>query len=552
MSYRNKYVYRIGVTSLFTIFFAFCAIPSYATTPDGILSYSRHLNSNIATKAEMQAALQRYQQAENLWDVLRKTFSLPHYDNNPAVREKIAWYMSNQDDLIRSASRAAPYLYFILQQVKLRHLPAEMVLLPIVESGYNPYAISSVGASGIWQMMPDTASGLGVKEDWWYDGRRDIVTSTQAALDYLAYLENFFSHNWLLAIAAYNTGEGNVLAAIKRNMREGLSTDFWSLPVAQQTKDYVPSILALAIIIGHPDQYPIYFPTIKNAPYLAQVDTGTQLDLQYAASLAGISYKTLMQLNPGYNRLATSRHGPYKLILPIDNVLRFSDNLSHANPNNDHLWFHYKVHHGDTFLTIAKQFNTTVATIKNMNDLQHGTLKSGNDILIPKKGDLITAFIDKKDNVFIMSETQHLTQRILNRITPKLAPPPQVVNKYKLKSGDTIYMVRKNDTLDSIAKHFNMKKADILAANPNNGSSIMVGKQIIIPTHIKTMNIASLTHGQKLANMNTTYRVQKGDTVNNIAEKFHTSIEALRSINMIDDNSLNPGEELIIPRGFTS
>src|SRR5579862_1406636 len=213
---------------------------------EGIQVYQKNLHLFPEHKQKLADDITRYRNADNLWDVLRESFTLPHYEDNPAVQEKIEWYMNNQDFLLRSASRSAPYLYYIFQQVKKRHLPAELVLLPIVESGYNPFNVSNVGAAGIWQLMPDTATGLGVKQDWWYDGRRDVIASTRAALNYLAYLQSFFEGNWLYAIAAYNTGEGNVLSAIKRNIREGMDTDFWSLPLAQETKDYVPSLLALA------------------------------------------------------------------------------------------------------------------------------------------------------------------------------------------------------------------------------------------------------------------------------------------------------------------
>jgi len=302
-------------------------------------------NRQISTerKDRLVVEVKRYRNADNLWDILRENFALPHYENIPGVQEKVNWYMRNQDYLIRATSRAAPYLYYIAQEVKTRHLPAELVLLPIIESGYNPFSISSMGASGLWQLMPDTATGFGVKQDFWYDGRRDILVSTRAALNYLAYLQNFFEGNWLLAIAAYNTGEGNVLAAIKRNIRAGKNTDFWSLPLAQQTRDYVPSILALATIISHPERYPIYFPPVKNAPYLAQVDIGVQINLQLAAALAGMSYQKLMQLNPGFNRSATAKKGPFTLILPIEDVALFAENLK-ASPLGKQLpWVNYTV-----------------------------------------------------------------------------------------------------------------------------------------------------------------------------------------------------------------
>ena len=206
---------------------------------EGIQIYQKNLHLSPEHKQKLADDITRYRNADNLWDVLREEFALPHYEDNPMVQEKIEWYMNNQDYLLRSASRAAPYLYYILQQVKKRHLPAELVLLPIIESGYNPFSLSNVGAAGIWQLMPDTATSLGVRQDWWYDGRRDVITSTRAALSHLSYLQSFFEGNWLYTLAAYNTGEGNLLSAIKRNIRDGKDTDFWSLPLSQDRKSVV-------------------------------------------------------------------------------------------------------------------------------------------------------------------------------------------------------------------------------------------------------------------------------------------------------------------------
>src|SRR3990167_3051373 len=350
-----------------------------ANNPDGMRVYENTPHLSEEHKQNIADDISRFKEADNIWEVLRDEFSLPHYENNPLVQEKIEFFMNNQDFLLRSVNRAAPYLYYILQQVKTRHLPAELVLLPIVESGYNPFATSNVGAAGIWQLMPGTATGLGVRQDWWYDGRRDVITSTHAALNHLAYLQSFFDGNWLLAIAAYNTGEGNVLAAIRRNIRDGRDTDFWSLPVARETRDYVPMLLALAVIISHPDRYPVYFPPVRNAPYLGQVDVGSQISLKYAATLAGISYQKIVQLNPGYSRLSTSKSAQYKLVLPIENVEQFTDNLAHSPLNAPIDWTHYRVKPGDTLASVSKKFKMPVNAIRRMNHLagNKNPLRSG-------------------------------------------------------------------------------------------------------------------------------------------------------------------------------
>lgn len=490
----------------------------------GIQVYQKNLAPEH--KQKLADDITRYRNADNLWDVLREDFTLPHYEDNPIVQEKIEWFMNNQDYLLRSATRAAPYLYYILQQVKQRHLPAELVLLPIIESGYNPFAISSVGAKGIWQMMPDTATGLGIKQDWWYDGRQDVIASTRAALTYLAYLQSFFDGNWLLAIAAYNTGEGNVLAAIRRNIRDGKKTVFWSLPVAQQTRDYVPSILALATIISHPNQYPIYFPPVRNAPYLAQVDIGKQINLKYAASLAGLSYQKLIQLNPGLIRATTAKTGPSKLVLPIENIEQFAENLARSPLNQKINWTHYKVRAGDNLLSIAKKFDTTPIAIRKLNHLANNTIRSGAQLLIP----------------------HNKAKLIMEDSGPTLVATEQKSDKkYTLQPGDTIYMIRDKDSLVAIAKRFQVSKTLLAAVNQLNEKKMIPGKQIIIPTHSKLAGQTNLALTRKLHAGDTIYMVKHGDTIEKIAHKFKITASAIRVLNLVDNSSLNEGDKIIIP-----
>lgn len=543
------------VTNLITLC-VFCALiggASFASpSAEGIQTYQKNVHLLPEHKQKLADDITRYRNADNLWDVLREDFTLPHYENTPAVQEKIEWYMNNQDFLLRSASRAAPYLYYIHQQVKKRHLPAELVLLPIVESGYNPFSLSHAGALGIWQLMPGTASGLGVKRDSWYDGRRDIIASTRAALNYLAYLQSFFEGNWLLAIAAYNTGEGNVLSAIKRNIRAGRDTDFWSLPVAQETKDYVPSLLALATIIANPEQYPIYFPPVRNAPYLAQVDVGSQINLKFAASLAGISYKKLQQLNPGFNPNSTSTKGPaHKLVLPIENVEQFTENLGRL-PAYKHpvKWFHYVVKSGDTLASVSKKFNTTPNAIRKLNHLTKTNLRYGSEILIPNnKESEINAPIGSSD----IGPTLLASNDDDKKSAETAAARPSSSN-YTLQPGDTIYMVRTKDTLQSIAKRFHVSAKALQTANRLSNGKLKPGKQIIIPTHarIEEKTIASSSNNKKLQPGDTIYMIRKGDTIEKIAKKFRTTPGAIRLMNLVDNNSLIVGEKLVIPTHLRS
>jgi membrane-bound lytic murein transglycosylase D len=522
-------------------------------TIEGIQDYQKNLPLSPEHKQKLADDISRYRNADNIWDALREEFTLSHEEDNPAVQEKIDWFMNNQDFLLRSATRAAPYLYYISQQVKKRHLPAELVLLPIVESGYNPFSLSNVGAAGIWQLMPGTASDLGVRQDWWFDGRRDVIASTRAALSYLAYLESFFDGNWLYAIAAYNTGLGNVLSAIKRNIRDARDTDFWSLPVAQQTKDYVPSLLALAIIISNPDRYPVYFPPVRNAPYLAQVEVSSQINLVQAATFAGINYKKLLQLNPGFNRPAAfnSSNGSYKLVLPIENVEQFTENVS-MQPSVPHQvnWIHYKVKSGDTLATISKKFDTTIGSIRKLNHINKETISAGTNLLIPIKEMTALAIKENKENKINKKTNEHFEKNFEKTIAQSNSSQPiesySFPKKYVLIPGDTIYMVRNKDTLDTIAKRFHLSVYALKATHQFKGRGLIPGKQVIIPTHLVQIN------KQKNINNNSNtkdifYIVRRGDTIEKIARKFNTKPAAIRLANLMRKSKLEIGEGLIIP-----
>lgn len=513
--------------------------------PEGIQVYQKNMHLSFEHKQKLAADIYRFHNADNIWDELRREFVLPHFERYPQVQEQIAWFMNHQDFLLNSANRAAPYLYFILQQVRKRHLPAELVLLPMIESGYNPFAYSTAGAAGLWQMMPGTASGFGVKQDWWYDGRRDVVASTRAALDYVSYLWSFFDGNWTLAIAAYDTGEGNVLSAIRKNVRDGRSTDFWSLPVAQETQIYLPRLLALATIISHPEMYPVPFPYVRNAPYLAQIDIGRQIDLTQAATLAGLNLKTLKQLNPGYNRMATDPNGPYKLVLPIEHVQQFTENLAHSPLNQPVNWTRYKVRSGDTWVAVAKKFNTSVDQLRKANPKLASNLKAGKLVMIPRSSIVFAkSSVTSKSSLFLTPETKTNSAPKKNIFKEVARIFDRFKGKYKLQPGDTLYMVRSGDNIEKIAKRFHMEGQVILSINKIKNKMITEGQQLIIPTHLNDSHSQnySLTQGD------TIYRVEQGDTLEKIALQFNTSPSEIRIANLLMDNTIQAGDRLVIPK----
>jgi membrane-bound lytic murein transglycosylase D len=271
-----------------------------------------------------------------LWGPIRAHLQLTaREENQPAVQEQIRWFAKNPVYLKETVTRAAPYMGYVYTQVIKRNLPTELVLLPIIESGYNPSATNaSSGAAGMWQLMSSTARAYGVHQDRGFDGRRDLYSSTNAALDYLAYLKSFFGGDWLLAIAAYDTGEGNVQNAIRHNTQRDENTHFWALPLALETRSYIPRLLALAAIVKHPAKYGVTLPPISAKPYVQLVNVGsTGMSLTRAAKLAGMNLSELKQLNPGVmNSSANLTQGQFAL--PIDRVALYRQQLAASASSN--------------------------------------------------------------------------------------------------------------------------------------------------------------------------------------------------------------------------
>jgi membrane-bound lytic murein transglycosylase D len=265
-----------------------------------------------------------------LWGPIRAHLQLTAgEENQPAVQEQIRWFVKNPAYLNDAVSRAAPYIGYVYAQVIKHNLPAELTFLPIIESNYNASATNaSSKAAGMWQLMSSTARAYGVHQDRGFDGRRDLYSSTNAALNYLTYLKSFFGNDWLLAIAAYNTGEGNVQNAIRHNTQQGKSTHFWALPLAEETRAYVPRLLALAAIVKHPEKYGVTLPPVSAKPYLQLVDVSkTKMSLAHAAKLAGMNLSELKQFNPGVkNSSANLTQGQFAL--PIDRVALYKRQLA--------------------------------------------------------------------------------------------------------------------------------------------------------------------------------------------------------------------------------
>ncbi len=430
----------------------------------------------------------------DVWEVLRNQFTLTHEVTQPDVQEQIRWLVAHPSYLHKVSRQSEPYIYHVVAQIKKRKLPGELALLPMIESAYDPFAYSGVGAAGLWQLMPGTGNELGLKQDWWFDGRRSIGPSTDAALNYLVYLNKFFDGNWILAIAAYDSGEGTIARAIKSSNRSGKAIDFWSLPIPRETKIYVPRLLALAEIMKNPQRYHVALPNIPYLPYFEEVNIGSQIDLNHAAKLAGISYKELIKLNPGYNRWTTAPYKPFKLLIPTEKVERFNLNLAHFPEEKRVNWTKHYVKQGDSLSNIAARYHTTVNLLKQLNQLTSNRLKNDQSILIPSNKNTTT--IAKKNE------------------------PPRDLLLDSLKQPQNhrmIHIVQAHDSYTTLEKLYGVSKKDIQSWNQlTSNQALSLGKQLIIWK--KTHLIGS-------------YTIKSGDNLSRIAQRYQTTISKLLQLN---------------------
>ena len=461
------------------------------------------------------ATVTHTQSTPNVWDVLRSHFSLNHESTQPEVQNQIRWIAAHPSYLQKVARQSQPYIYHIVTEIKKRNLPGELALIPMIESSYDPFAYSGAGAAGLWQLMPGTGTDLGLKQDWWYDGRRSIGPSTNAALTYLAYLHGFFNGDWLLAFAAYDSGEGTMARSIKNSGLTGGKIRFWSLNVPQETKAYIPRLLALAEVIQNPERYHVELPDIPHAPYFEEVNIGSQIDLNHAAKLAGISYRDLIKLNPGFNRWATAPYRPYKLLIPADKVDSFSRNLANLPYNQRVSWTRHKVSAGDNLVLIAQKYHTTVNLIKDLNRLKSNAVKKDQFVLIPS-GKNTPAPAPIKNIIASPTpspiHTQHFT----------------VAKQYKV-----IHIVQKNESYPDIEKKYGVTARDIQSWNHlNQKTPLRNGQQLTL---------------WKRSHVISTYTVKSGDNLSTIAQKNNTKTSLLIQLNPeLTTHSLRPGQKITL------
>ena len=431
------------------------------------------------------------------------------------------------------STRAEPYLYYIVEELEKRNMPLDLALLPIVESAYNPFAYSRSRASGIWQFMPGTGRIYGLRQNWWYDGRRDIVAATNAALNYLQKLHQEFDGDWLLALAAYNSGEGNVGKAIRRNKKAGKPTDFFSLKLPGETRAYVPSLLAIAEIISNPGKYKIALKPITNTRYFEIVDVDSQIDLATAAELSELSIEELYTLNPGFNRWATDPNGPHRLLIPVDKAAAFENQLATLASDKRIKWQQHKIKKGESLGLIAAHYRTDVSTLKQVNHLRSNTIRAGHSLLIP------TA----------QKPLKHYSLSLDSRRYRGLK-----------RSGDGqryVYTIKRGDNLWDIGRHYGISVKQLSAWNGISSKSILrLGQKLEIWVAEETDKTTKVVHvvSSKTSGSNTqhvSYTVLDGDSLWLISQRFGVSVKQIKKWNSLAKTRyIKPGQLLDIYLGM--
>lgn len=376
---------------------------------------------------------------QSIWPIMRDDFHIQYNPNREEIRKQIQYFSHNKSYFYDTLKKAGPLIFYIVREAKKNDLPTELALIPFIESEYDPTAISYAGASGLWQFMPQTAHCYGLTINSWYDDRNDIEKSTESALKYLSYLNNFFDGNWLYAIAAYDSGEGKVLKTIRKNMHQNRSTYFWNLDLPHETRAYIPKLLALVSIIDNPEYYGFKLPYVEAKKYFEDISIPAHIPMGVVAGLSSTSLTTLHEYNSGYKHDETGPRHHNHILLPENSAKEFKHNLSINKGISRDTWDTHKVKHGETLSGIAKKHHTTVAILRKVNHMKNSRIFERQKLIVP--------------------------------ITPQMMAARMRNMKYTVQDGDSLYVLahRFGTTVSKL------KKANHLASN-----TIRVGHVIII------------------------------------------------------------------------
>lgn len=457
-----------------------------------------------------------------VWTRIRDGFKVPAMQNS-VVEANVAKYSKRPDYLQRMADRSQKYLYHIIEEVDARGMPTEIALLPFVESAFVTNAKSRVKAAGLWQFMPATGRDYSLDQTMWLDKRYDVLQSTSAALTYLQRLYDEFG-SWPLALAAYNWGEGNLRRAIKRNQAKGLPTDYMSLKMPEETRNYYPKLQAIKNIVKDPRNFGIKLPTVYNEPFFVQIFKDQDIDVKRAAQLAGMSQAEFSTLNPSFNRPVIVASHNHSMLMPTDKIDTFVENLVTYRMSGKPLssWTTYRVKPEDTIASIAKKAHMSEEALREANQIPSGRrIKPGSLVLVSRDsglGDAEDISSDTIDASFALAQD-------FRRVS---------------------YRVRKGDTLPRVARRLGVSAKTIATSNRLKGSRLKVGQMLYVNVPVKTRQVASNPPVTEKTSNAKFYVVRKGDTLYSIAQRYSISVNALKSANRLSSNNVSVGQRLTI------
>lgn len=426
---------------------------------------------------------------QDVWERMRQGFQLQQgNDMNPRIEQQRLWFANNPSFLENASERGSLYMHYIVERLEERNMPQELALLPVIESAYNPMALSRSNAAGLWQFIPSTGRYFSLRQTNFYDGRRDIQASTVAALDYLTRLHDMFNGDWLLALAAYNAGEGTVSRAIERNEKLNLPTDYWNLPLPQETRDYVPKLLALSQVVLAPEAYGVNLNPIANEPYFEVVELNQSVDLNKVAAMANIDQDELFQLNPAFKKRMTI-DGPQHLLVPTSKAQLLSANLLKMRPEelladwkqlrerskNETLASTdkplrgrtYKIKAGDNLSSIAKANKVEVKDIQHWNQLSGKDLKVGRVLAMQAPGSVTKTSAKGRINQTIAAKAPAKADKAI----ASSGEDDKKSMQYKIQKGDSMY---------TVAKRFNVEMQHLKRWNPRTGQALKPGQTLTV------------------------------------------------------------------------
>jgi membrane-bound lytic murein transglycosylase D len=392
----------------------------------------------------------------DLWARVRLGLAVPDMQNE-RVEKWQQWYASRPEYVQRMTERGGRYLFHIVEEVNKRDLPTELALLPFIESAFNPQAMSSAKASGMWQFIPGTGRDFDLRQNLFRDDRRDVLASTRAALDYLQMLHRMFG-DWQLALAAYNWGQGSVQKAIARNQQAGLPIDYDSLRMPDETRNYYPKLQAVKNIVANPESFGLSLPELKNHPYFVSVGIDRDIDIDIAARLAGLPMDEFKQLNPQMNKPVILAAGTPQLLLPYDNANRFVRAVA-QHRGNLASWTAWVANRTVKPAEAARQVGMDEAQLRAVNNIPKGMLvKAGSTLLVPRS----------------MNRTEDVAEHIADHATLALAPDVPPLKRVSFKAG------RKGDTVVAIARRYRVRPEQVAQWNSTSAGARFKPGQVVV------------------------------------------------------------------------